>query len=139
MRIFTVHPILFSSYRIFNCYRGCLIKKFPNVLLNNAKMINPRVKVQAKCHIYFSRAFKWGIVHLFTLNTCRDTMKFWKLLLFQFLHFCKKIVKSLCKIQKNAEIQNIDTFCFQSYLQYNSTHTDIQYLILKLWKNYFDL
>ena len=73
-------------------------------------MINLRVKSQAKCQIYFSRALKWGIVHLCTLNTSRDTMKFRKLSVFQFFHFCKKIVKSLCKIPKNAKIQKNDTF-----------------------------
>ena len=72
----------------------------------------------------FLRALKWGIIHLCTLNTSRDTMKFRKLLVFQFLHFCKKIVKSLCKILKNSKIQKIDAFCFQSYLHYYLTYTD---------------
>ena len=123
---FVRHPLV-----CFNILqnRGCLIKKFPNVLPNFAKTINPRIKSQAKCQIYFLRALKWGIIHLCTLNTSRDTMKFRKLLVFQFLHFCKKIVKSLCKIPKNAKIQKIDAFCFQSYLHYYLTYTDIQYLI----------
>ena len=38
--------------------RGRVKKKFPNVLPNNAKMINPRVKFQAWCQIHFSRALK---------------------------------------------------------------------------------
>ena len=66
-------------------------------------MINARVKSQAKCQIYFSRALKWGIVHFCTLSASRDTMKFRKLLVVQFLHFCKKIVTSLYKIAKNAK------------------------------------
>ena len=66
-------------------------------------------------------------------------MKFRKLLVFLFLRFCKKNVKSLFKIQKNAKNQKIDTFCFQSFLQYYLTYTDIQYLILELLKKYFDL
>ena len=84
--------------------RGWVEKKFPKILLNNIRMINPRVESQAKCQIDFSRALKWGIVHLCTLNTFRDTMNFRQLLVFYFLHFCKKIVKSLCKIAKNAKI-----------------------------------
>ena len=38
--------------------RGCLIKKFTNVLLHAAKMIDPRVKSQARGQIYLSRALK---------------------------------------------------------------------------------
>ena len=64
-------------------YRGCLIKKFPNVLLNNnAKMVNPTVKPQAKCQNYFSIALKWGIVHLCILNIHSGTMNFRKISLF---------------------------------------------------------
>ena len=91
----------------FWAVKGWCKKMFQDVLPNYTKIINPRVKSQAKWQIYFSRALKWGIVHLCTLNTSRDTMKFRKLLVFQFLHFCKKIVKSLCKIAKNAKIQKM--------------------------------
>ena len=128
-----------SNFKLFCSSRGCLIKKFPSVLPIYAKMINFRVKSQAKSQIYFSRPLKWGIVHLYTLNTFRDTMKFRKLLVFQFLHFCKKIVKSLCKMAKNAKIHKIGTFYFLSYLKYHLTYTNIQYLILKLLNNHFDL
>ena len=76
-----------------------------NVLPNDVKMINPKVKSPANCQIYFSRALKWGILHLCTFNNSRDTMKSIKSLVFHFLHFCKKIVKSLCKIAKYAKIQ----------------------------------
>ena len=62
--------------------RGCLIKKFPNVLLNNAKVVNPTVKPQAKGQNYFSIALKWGIVHLCILNILRGTMKFRKISVF---------------------------------------------------------
>ena len=109
--------------------RGCLIKKFPNVLPNYAKIINSKVKSQTECQIFFQAALKWGIVHLCTLSNSRDTIKFRKLSDFQYLHFFKKNVESLCKIPKNSKIQNIDTFCFQSYLQYYLTYIDIQYLI----------
>ena len=115
--------------------RGCLIKKFPNILPNYAKTINSRVKSQAKCQIYFSRALKWGIVHLCSFNNSRDTMKFRKLLVFQFLHFCKKIVKSLCKIAEKCESPKNYTFCFLSYLQFYLSYRDVQYLILKLLTN----
>ena len=37
-------------------------KKFPNVLLNNAKLINPRLKSQDKSQNNFPIALKWGIV-----------------------------------------------------------------------------
>ena len=111
-------------------------KKCQNVLLNNVKMINPRVKSQ-NCQIYFLRALKWGIVHLCILYNSRDTKKFRKSLVFQFLHFCKEIVKSLSKTAKNVKIQKNHTFIFQSYLQYNLTYIGVQCLIWKLLKNYF--
>ena len=44
--------------------RGCPIKKFTNVLLHAAKMIDPRVKSQARGQKNRSRALKWDIVHL---------------------------------------------------------------------------
>ena len=106
--------LYFKSRDLF-VNRGCLIKKFPSVLPIYAKMINLRVKSQAKCQIYFSRALKWGIVHLCTLNTSRDTMKYRKLLVFQFLHFCKKIVKSLCKIQKMRKIKKLILSVFNHF------------------------
>ena len=40
------------------CLRGCLIKKFSNVLLNNAKVVNPTVKLQAKVQKDFSLSLK---------------------------------------------------------------------------------
>ena len=66
-------------------------------------MVNPVVKPQTRGQNYFSIALKGSIVHFCTLNTFRDAMN---------LHFCKKIVKSLCKIAKNAKIKKINTFCF---------------------------
>ena len=38
--------------------RGCPIKKFPNILLNNAKIVNPTIKPQAKGQNYFSIALR---------------------------------------------------------------------------------
>ena len=43
--------------------RGCPIKKFTNLLLHMAKMIDPRVKSQARGQNNRSKALKWGIVH----------------------------------------------------------------------------
>ena len=65
--------------------------KFPNVLSNNAKMINLRLKFQAWCQIDFSRALKWGIVHLFNLNSFRDMIKNKICNFFEFSHFFTKI------------------------------------------------
>ena len=45
-------------------HRGWVEKKFPNIMLNTTKIVNPRVKSNIKCQIDFSRALKWGIVHL---------------------------------------------------------------------------
>ena len=63
-------------------FRGYPIKKFPNFLQNNAKLVDPTVKPQAKGQNYFSIALKWGIVHFDTLNTFGDTMKFRKFVVF---------------------------------------------------------
>ena len=81
-------------------------------MLDTTKIVNPIVISQAYCQIDFSRALKWGIVHLCTLNTFRDTMDFRQLLVFYFLHFRKKIVKSVCKIAKNAKIQKLTLSVF---------------------------
>ena len=50
-----MNPTVIHNLRIS---RVCLIKKFPNVLPNYAKMMNPRVKYLAKCQIYFSKSKK---------------------------------------------------------------------------------
>ena len=55
--------------------RGCLIKKFPNVLLNKAKLVNPTVKSQAKGQNYFSTALKRGIVCLFKSSSIENMIK----------------------------------------------------------------
>ena len=52
----------FSFYKTWGKGRGCLIKKWTNILLHAAKMIDPRVKTQARGHNNRSRALKWGIV-----------------------------------------------------------------------------
>ena len=99
--------------------RGCTKKKCTNVLLHTAKMIDPRVKSQARGQNNGSRALKWGIVHLCSLITFRDrtsflevTIKYVKKLVFQILQFCKKVTKSLCKIAKNAKVQKFTLFVF---------------------------
>ena len=71
--------------------KGCLIKKFPNVLLNNAKMVDSTVKPQAKGQNYFSIALKWGIVCLFKSSSIGDMIKNRNLDFFGFSHclqFC---------------------------------------------------
>ena len=50
-------------------------KKCTTVLLNTTKMIDPRVKSQARGQNYRSRALKLGIVHLCKLNSFRDMIK----------------------------------------------------------------
>ena len=85
--------------------RGCLTKKFTYVLLHTAKMINSRIKSQGRGQNNMSRALKWGIVHLCSSNTFRDTTKFMKIWVFQFLHFCKKWQNYYTKSQKLKNIK----------------------------------
>ena len=75
-------------------------------------MIDPTVKTQAKHKNYSSRALKWDIICICTLNTFGFTMKFEKRLVFQFLRFCKKVTKSLYKIAKNTKIKKLTLFVF---------------------------
>ena len=75
-------------------------------------MIAPRVKTQAKSQNYSSRALKWGILCICSLNTFGVTVKCEKRLVFLFLHFCKKVMKSLYKIAKNTKIQKSILFVF---------------------------
>ena len=67
-------------------------------------MIAPRVKNQAKSQNYLSRALKWGILCICSLNTFGVIVECEKRLVFQFLRFCKKVAKSLYKIAKDAKI-----------------------------------
>ena len=75
-------------------------------------MIDPRVKTQAKCKNYSSRALKWDTLCICSLNTFEVTIEFEKRLVFQFLHFCKEVTKSLLKIAKNAKIKKLTLFVF---------------------------
>ena len=75
-------------------------------------MIAPRVKTQAKSQNYSSRAWKLGILCICSLSTFEVTIKFEKRLVFQFLLFCKKVTKSLCKAAKNAKILKLKLFVF---------------------------
>ena len=81
-------------------------------MLNSTKMIDPRVKTQANHKNYSSRALKWDILCICSLNTFGVTIKFEKRLVFQFLRFCKKVTKSLYKIAKNAKIKKLTLFVF---------------------------
>ena len=74
-----------------------------SILLQNSKAISPRVKNQARGQNKWSRALKWGIVRLCSLNAFGDKTKFIKMGGFQFLHFCKKMLISLSKNAKNAK------------------------------------
>ena len=58
--------------KAFSKPRGCPIRKFTNILPHTTKMINPRVKSQARGQNNRSRALKWGIVHLCSWITFRD-------------------------------------------------------------------
>ena len=71
-------------------------KKCTNILLHTAKIIDPRVKSQARGQNNGSRALKWGIVHLCSSITFRDTTSFIEIWVFQILRFCKKMWKLLC-------------------------------------------
>ena len=57
-------------------------KKFHDVLPIYAEMIDPSVKSWARCQYYSTRALKWGILQLSTLNISRDTIKFRIMLVF---------------------------------------------------------
>ena len=81
-----------------------------DILLHTSKTIAPRVKNQARGQNKWSRALKWGIVRLCSLNAFGDTTKFIKMWVFQFLHFCKKILISLYKDAKTAKTWKSDTF-----------------------------
>ena len=74
-----------------------------DILLHNSTVITPRVKVQARGQNNWSRALKWGIVHLCSSNTFGNTTKFIKIWVFKCLRFCKKIMISLYKNAKNAK------------------------------------
>ena len=54
-------------------------------------MIGPRVENQARGQNNRSKALKWGIVHICSLNTFGDTTKYMKIWDIQFLRFCKKM------------------------------------------------
>ena len=58
--------------------RGCPIIIRTGILLHTSKTIAPRVKSQARGQNNWSRALKWGIVHLCSSNTFGDTTKFMK-------------------------------------------------------------
>ena len=55
--------------------KGDAKKSSKNVLLNNAKLINLRVKPQAKGQNNFSIALKWGIVCLCKFNSIGDMIE----------------------------------------------------------------
>ena len=69
-------------------------------------MIDPRVKTQAKRKNYSSRALKWDIVCICSLNTFGFTIRFEKRLGLQFIRFGKKVTKSLYKITKMRKLKN---------------------------------
>ena len=104
---FLLHKLSFEGDYVSKATRGCLIKKFPSVLPIYAKMINFRVKFQAKCPIHFSRALKWSILHLCTLSTSRDTTKFRKLLVSNFCIFVKILLNHYAKSKKMRKIEKL--------------------------------
>ena len=85
-------------------------KNRTGILLNITKVIAPTVKTQAKGQNNLSIALKWGIVCLCSFNIFEVTMKYVQKLVFQIPQFCKKVTKSLCKIAKNAKVQNLHFF-----------------------------
>ena len=86
--------------------RGCLIKKFTNVLLHTSKMIDPRVKSQARGQSDRSRALKWGIVHYCNLNVFRDMIKNKICIFLKFSHFSQFSIVISALFYKNAKIGN---------------------------------
>ena len=69
-------------------------------------MIDPRVKTQANHKNYSSRALKWDILCICSLNTFGVTIKFEKRLVFQFLRFVKKLQNHYTKLQKMWKLKN---------------------------------
>ena len=55
-------------------------------------MIDPKVMTQARGQNNGSKALEWGIEHLCTSHTFGDTTKYMKIWVFQYLHFCKKLL-----------------------------------------------
>ena len=56
---------------------------FINVILHTTKMIDPRVKSQARAENNGPRALKWGIVHLCSSVNSRDTLSFIEISVYQ--------------------------------------------------------
>ena len=83
--------------------RGCPIIIRTDFLLHTSKTIAPRVKSWARGQNNWSRALKWGIVHLCSSSTFWDTTDVMKMWVFQFLRFCKKMMILLYKNAKNAK------------------------------------
>ena len=92
--------------------RDCWRKFVTGILVHNSKAIKRRVKVQAWGQNDWSRALKWGNVHICSSNIFGDTTKLMKMWVFQFLHFCKKVLISLDKNAKNAKTWKMILFIF---------------------------
>ena len=61
-----------------SAYRGWVKIIRTDILLSNSTVITPRVKNQDRGQNDWSRALKWGIVHLCSSNNFGDTTKFMK-------------------------------------------------------------
>ena len=87
--------------------RGCPIKKFTNVLLHTPKIIDPRVKSQAKGQNNRSRALKCGIVHHCNLNGSKymTRNKIWDFL--EFSHFSQFSIVISALFYKNANFEKL--------------------------------
>ena len=75
----------FSWEKMLNKYRGCVIIIWTGILHHNSNIIAPRVKSKSICQTYWSRALKWGIVHLCNSKSTGDMIKNKK---YHFLSFC---------------------------------------------------
>ena len=88
-------------------FRGWAKKKCTNVLLHTTKMIDPRVKSQARGQNNGSRALKWGIVHLCNLNGFRDMIKNKICNFIEFSHFLQFSIAIFTFFYKNARFEKL--------------------------------
>ena len=75
-------------------------------------MIDPLVKGQARGQNNWSRALKWGIVHLCSLITYIDWASFIEVWVFWISYSCKKCGNYYAKLQKMRKFNKITYFVF---------------------------
>ena len=108
---FYKHPnsrfLLFSNTQKFGG-RGWAKKKSKDVLLHTAKMIDLRVKSQARGQNNGSRALKWDIVQLCKWNGFRDMIKNKICNVLEFSHFLQFSIAIFTFIYKNTKFEKLE-------------------------------